>query len=198
MPRPDPSAGRAVWRRFRPDGDRYVRLRQGALYVARVAAIAERTVDLLHTLSAELDDAVDVRIDDVRRGRVWIGRELPRGEVREALLRLKLPLAASGGVEVTLVTPQDQLTVTPELLLFAAGRSDRWWRLLDRFGLRAARRVEPAQWIPDRAHLRPVRELGEAIDALVRQLELRAVAPPEATRGRPTPSGEGPAVRSGA
>ncbi|MCU0649527.1 MAG: hypothetical protein MUF00_16155 [Gemmatimonadaceae bacterium] len=176
MRRAERDRERVVWRRFRADGDRYLRLRQGALYVARVAAVAERVVDLLHTLSEELDEAIDVRIDDVRRGLSWIAREVPRAEVRDVLTRLKLPLATYGGVEVTLVTPQDQLTLTPELLLFVMGRSDRWWRVLEQYGLRAQRTVDEPQWVPDRAHLRPVREVSEAVDAAVRQLELQPVA----------------------
>ncbi|MCU0635885.1 MAG: hypothetical protein MUE41_13505 [Gemmatimonadaceae bacterium] len=182
MPRRDRDADRVVWRRFRPDGDRYLRMRQGALHVARVAAIAERSVDLLHTLSADLEERIDVRIEDVRRGLTWMAREVPRVEVRDAISRLKLPIATYGGVEVTLVTPQDQLTLTPELLLFAIGRSDRWWRALDGFGLRAQRGVDEPQWVPDRAHLRPVREVSDAVDAAVAQLELQPVA----ARGAPS------------
>jgi hypothetical protein len=160
--------------RFRPDGDRYVRLRQGAVYVARVAAVAERVVDLLHILSAELADSVDMRIDDRRRGQIWEARELPKGEVRDVITRLKLPLATYGGVELSLITPADQLTVSEDLVLFAISRTDHFWRLLERFGLREQRRVDEPQWF-SAGPLRAVRELADAIDGAAQQLEMQQV-----------------------
>lgn len=197
MPRRDRDAGQVVWRRFRADGDRFVRLRQGALYVARVAAIAERAVDLAHTLAAELDELVDVQIEDRRRAMAWQGRELPRADVRDALTRLKLPLATYGGVELSVITPTDQLTITPELLLFAIGRTDRWWRTLERFGVRAERTIDEPQWLPGAETLRPVRELSEAIDAAVQQLELAPIAASGRTHARPvTRDGQGDGGRT--
>jgi hypothetical protein len=198
MQRRDGGADRVIWRRFRADGDCYVRLRQGALFVARVAAVAERAVDLAHSLAGELDPLVDVRIDDQRRGLVWGARELPRADVRDALTRLKLPLATYGGAELSLITPTDQLTVTADLLLFAVGRTDRWWRALDRFGLRAQRRILEPQWMPAPGPPRPVRDLSDAIDVAVQQLELQRESARGADGSRGVASGEGPRVVSSA
>jgi hypothetical protein len=174
MRRREREVGPLFARRFRPDGDRYVRLRQGALYVARVAAVSERVVDLLHTLSAELADTIDVRIEDHRRGQLWTARELPKGDVRDVVTRLKLPLATYGGAELSLITPADQLTVSADLVLFAVSRTDHFWRSLDRFGLRVERRVDEPHWLPS-GPLRPVRELADAIDGAVQQLEMQLV-----------------------
>lgn len=175
MRRRDRGGTSVLTQRFRPDGDRYVRLRQGALYVARVAAVAERVVDLLHTLSGTLAESVDVRIEDRRRGQTWVARELPKGEVRDVITRLKLPLATYGGAELSLITPVDQLTVSEDLVLFAISRTDHFWRALDRFGLREQRRVDEPQWL-SAGPMRAVRELADAIDGAVQQLEMQQVA----------------------
>ena len=63
----------SVWRRFRSGTDDFTFAREGDHYEARVAANAERVVDLLHALSEHLPPAVDVAIEDVRAGRALAG-----------------------------------------------------------------------------------------------------------------------------
>ena len=56
----------SVWRRFRSGTDDFTFARAGDHYEARIAANAERVVDLLHALSEQLPPAVDVAIEDLR------------------------------------------------------------------------------------------------------------------------------------
>lgn len=140
-----------------------------------VGAAAERVVELWHALSEHLDPAVDVRVDDVRTGRSWAGPLLALPDVRDALGRLRLPLAAYGGVEISVFTDVDQLTLTPELLLVIYCRTDRWAFLLDGLGI-SERPTWPAPaYRPVRARLRPESQLEEALQATAVRLALHEV-----------------------
>src|SRR6476661_6805688 len=116
-----------VQSRFRRDTDWFVVSRRSGLYVAQVGTVSERAVDLLPALALHLDPAVDVVIESLRDRMVWQGRSLPLPDVREVMGRLRLPLAMYGGVEIALVTPDDQLTLTPELAIVLYARTDRWF-----------------------------------------------------------------------
>jgi len=59
-----------------------------------------------------------------------VGSDMALPDVRDAVARLKVPLSTYGGVEITLFTPEDQLTLTPQIELFIYSRSDRWMYLL--------------------------------------------------------------------
>ena len=160
--------------RFRPPSDWFVASARGGVYTARVGATAERTVDLMHALSVHLDPAVDVVMTDWRGGTEWTGIDVALPDLREALGRLRFPLATYGGVELTVVGPDDQLSLTPELLLVIYARSDRWFFLLDGIGL--AERVAPpaAVWVPTRSRLTPAPELAAALAAAAARLGLAA------------------------
>ena len=81
---------------------------------------AERALDLFHTLSANLPPAVDVAIEDVRRGRTWRGVGLALPDVRDAVARLKLPISAYGGVELA-VTVAGTVEIRPWILSWGDG-----------------------------------------------------------------------------
>lgn len=164
-------------RRFRSGEDWFVVSTAGTVVCTVVGATAERTVDLLHALSVHLDPAVDVRISDVRTGRCWAGNLRALPEVRDAIGRLRLPLAAYGGVEVCLFTGDDQLTVTPELLLVIYARSDRWSDLLNGMGLVKRAAAPPPTWTPTRAVLQQERPLLQALEAAAARLTLSECAP---------------------
>jgi hypothetical protein len=138
----------------------------------QVGATAERTVDLLHALVIHLDPAVDLRIDDRRTGRRWHGALLALPDVRAELGRLRQALAAYGGVEVTVFTPNDQLTLTAALQLVIYARTDRWAFLLGGLGLDERDTVPPPVWRPEAAPLFPVPALEAALQTAAQRLRL--------------------------
>ncbi|HYW31332.1 MAG TPA: hypothetical protein VE869_07480, partial [Gemmatimonas sp.] len=113
--------------RFRRDNDWFVAGKRGAFFVALVGTNSERAVDLLPALALHLDPAVDVFIESLRDRLSWQGTSLALPDVREVVGRLRLPLAMYGGVEVAIVTADDQLTLTPELQIVVYARTDRWY-----------------------------------------------------------------------
>jgi hypothetical protein len=161
--------------RFRMIGDWFVATRTQGLHSVRIGATAERSVDLLHALTAHLDSEVDIRMADVRSGRVWEGALLALHAVRDVVGRLRMPLASYGGVELTVFTAEDQLTITPELLLVIYARTDRWSFLLDGMGLIERQELPQADWVPSRETLRPQEELEFALNAAAERIGLREV-----------------------
>ena len=77
--------------RFRENTEWFVAVTREGMTAIQVGATSERVVDLLHTLSASLDAAVDVRMADVRTARTWSSALLALPEVRETIGRLRLP-----------------------------------------------------------------------------------------------------------
>ena len=150
--------------------------RADGVVCTRVGATSERVVDVWHALAASLDPPVDVCVHDVRTGREWQGALLALPDVREAMGRLRLPLAAYGGVEMSVFTDKDQLTLTPEMLLVIYSRTDRWAFLLDGMGL-AERSVMPQPaWVPARDALRPEAQLEQVLQATAERLQLHEVS----------------------
>ena len=160
-----------VWRRFRSGLDGFAFWQEGELNVARIVTNAERALDLFHALSANLPPAVDVAIEDRRRAQSWRGVGLALPDVRDAVARLKLPLAAYGGVELAVYTPDDQLTLTPSLECYVFARTDRWLYVLLGKGLVEQERVTARRHDGDMP-LAPAPELAAAIDNAVEQLGL--------------------------
>ncbi len=160
-----------VWRRFRSGLDGFSFSREGEIHCAHVVANAERVMDLLHALSSHLPPAVDMSLTDVRRGSEWRVENAALPDVRDAVARLKVPMATYGGVELAIYTPDDQLTVTPSLELYLYSRSDRWLYILLGKGLIEQQRVAVTRWEGDGA-LGPAPELQSAIDQIVERLSL--------------------------
>src|SRR5437868_2936142 len=136
----------SIWRRFRVSADGFTFVHEEDLYTAHVVANAERVVDLFYTLTEHLPPAVDVVIEDLRSGRSWKSEAVALPDVREAVARLKILLARYGGVELSVYTPDDQLTLNPYLELFIYARNDRWLYLLEGKGLEEQARVQPKSW----------------------------------------------------
>ena len=172
-----------VWRRFRSGVDAFTYAERRGVHEARVAAGAERVVDLLHALTEELAPTVDVALHDVRTGGRWSARDASLPQVREAIARLKVPLAVYGGVELAVFTPEDQLTLTPDLVLYVHARTDRWLYLLQGKGLEEAARpaLETVALRPEQYGDAP--ELTTLLPAVVARLGLQAVAGPPGARG---------------
>ncbi len=136
-----------VWRRFRSgvDGFTFEQTPNGH-YEAHIAANAERAVDLLHVLSEHLPPAVDVTMVDRRARRGWEGTDVALPDVRDALARLKVPMSTYGGIDISIYTADDQLSLSAELDLYAYARSDRWLYLLQAKGLEHYGAVSHKPW----------------------------------------------------
>lgn len=160
--------------RFHRDGDWSVAHRDGDVRVWRVHTPGERAVDLFIRLSSHLEAVVDVVIEHPRDGVTWHGDLQFLPEVREALGRLRWPLASSGGVELTLVTADDQLTLMPSLELVIYARNDRWVALLEAEGIQPRERAPRALWQPAAATLPPAPELSAALATMADRLGLEA------------------------
>ena len=164
----------SIWKRFRASMDGFTFVHEDDYYAAHVVANAERVVDLFHALSEQLSPAVDLVIDDKRAGRVWKGDALALPDVRDTLARLKVLLAQHGGVEVSVHTADDQLTLNPYLELFIYARTDRWLYMLEGKGLQEQRLVRTKSWKVKREDFPAAPELDSAVSAAVERLGLVA------------------------
>lgn len=162
----------AVWRRFRASADGFTFAEEGDHYAAHVVANAERVVDLFYTLAEQLPPAVDVVIEDLRSGRTWKGEALALIDVREAVARLKQLLGRYGGVEMSVFTAEDQLTLNPYLELFIYARTDRWLYLLEGKGLEEQRRVRTKSWKVARQQFPAAPDLVNAVALAAERLGL--------------------------
>lgn len=164
-----------VWRRFRSgvDGFTFEQLPDG-VFEAHIATNAERAVDLLYVLSEHLPPAVDFAVADRRNGTSWVGADVALPDVRDALARLKIPLAAYGGVDISVYTSDDQLSLTSALDLYAFGRSDRWLYLLQSKGLEQYGAVAGKPWRGQPWDRAPAPALTTAIASTAERLGLSA------------------------
>jgi len=162
----------SVWRRFRSGVDGFTFEKEGDHYEAYVGANAERVVDLFYTLSEQLAPAIDCVIEDLRSESSWHGEAIALPDVRDAIARLKVPLATYGGVEFTLYTADDQLTLTPQLELFIYSRTDKWLYLLQGKGLEERASLADRSWRSQSWDRAPAPTLSAAIAAAAERLAL--------------------------
>jgi hypothetical protein len=163
----------SIWRRFRTSADGFTFGQEDDHYAAHVVANAERVVDLFYALTEHLPPAVDVLIDDLRSGRTWRGEAVALPDVREQIARIKLILARYGGIEFTVFTAEDQLSLNPYLELFLYARTDRWLYLLEGKGLEERRVVRTKSWKVKRQQFPAAPELVNAVDAAAERLGLQ-------------------------
>ncbi|CAN5347847.1 hypothetical protein BH23GEM2_BH23GEM2_08230 [soil metagenome] len=161
-----------VWRRFRSGSDGFTFTQEADHYEAHVAATAERVVDLFRSLSEHLPPAVDVVMDDRRTGRVWSGESIALPDLRDAVARLKVPLATYGGLEISAYSPEDQLSITPDLELYAYSRSDRWAYLLQSHGLEEYGQLADKPWRIGSWDRAPAPALTDAVAAAAERIGL--------------------------
>ena len=162
----------SIWRRFRTSPDGFTFGQVDDHYAAHVVANAERMVDLFYALSEHMPPAVDVVMEDLRSGRTWKGEALPLPDVRDAVARLKLLLARYGGVELSVFTSEDQLSLNPFLELFVYARTDRWLYLLEGKGLEEQRRVRTKSWKVARQQFPAAPDLVNAVALAAERLGL--------------------------
>ena len=158
--------------RFHRENEWYVASRSGSIHVWRVRANSERAVELFHRFSAHLDPLVDLAIEHRRDGTSWSRALCALAEVRDAIGRLRWPLSSCGGVELTLVTPDDQLTLMTSLELVIYSRRDNWRARLDDEGVIARAEAPAAIWRSADVPWSPAPELTTALSALVQRLTL--------------------------
>lgn len=163
----------SIWRRFRASADGFTFTQETEYYSAHVVANAERVVDLFYTLAEQLSPAVDIVVEDLRSGRTWKGEGIALPDVREQLAKLKTLLARFGGVEISVFTSEDQLTLNPHLELFIYARTDRWLYLLEGKGLEEQKRVRTKSWKMKRDDFPAAPELVSAVAAAVERLGLQ-------------------------
>jgi hypothetical protein len=163
----------SIWRRFRASVDGFTFASEDGYFSAHVVANAERVVDLFHSLTEHLPPAVDVALEDLRSGRSWKGESLPLDDVREQIARLKVLLGRYGGVELSVYTSEDQLTLNPYLEFFIYARTDRWYYLLEGKGLEEQPVVRTKSWKQRRAQFPAAADLVNAIQAAVERLGLQ-------------------------
>jgi hypothetical protein len=161
-----------VWKRFRSGTDGFTLSQRDNLYEVHVAANAERVVDLFYTLSDHLAPAVDVTLMDLRTEGSWHGETLALPDVRDAIARLKVPLATYGGVEFAVYTADDQLTLTPQIELYIYARSDRWVYLLQAKGLEEYGALADKTWRTSNWDRTPAPALSAAVEAVAQRLSL--------------------------
>jgi hypothetical protein len=162
----------SVWRRFRTSTDGFTYAREGDLWFAHVVASAERVADLFYVLTSDLPESVDIVIEDLRSGRSWKGEGKPLSEVREAIARLKSLLGRFGGLEISVYTDEDQLTLNPFLELFIYSKHDRWPQLLLARGMDEQQRVRTRSWKQNRHQFPAAPELVSAVAGAVDRLGL--------------------------
>jgi|SRR4051812_16334362 hypothetical protein len=163
----------SIWRRFRTSPDGFTFAQEGELWVAHVVANAERVVDLFYILSENLPETVDVCVEDLRSGRTWKSDAVPLGDVREAIARLKSLVGRYGGLEVSLYTADDQMTLNPHLELFIYARTDRWAQLLEAKDLEQQQSVRTKSWKTNRQQFPAAPELVSAVAGAVERLGLQ-------------------------
>lgn len=164
-----------MWKRFRSGVDGFTFTRNDNHYEVHVAANAERVVDLFYTLTEHLSPAVDVALDDMRSDAHWHGELVALPDVRDAIARLKVPLATYGGIEMAIYTPDDQITLTPHIELYIYSRSDKWLYLLqgkglEEFGALGDKHSGAQPW--DRS---PAPSLTDAVASSAERLSLKPV-----------------------
>jgi hypothetical protein len=158
--------------RFHRDADWYIESQIQDVRVYRVYANSERVVELFLRLTTYLDDLVELVIADARDGVAWRASTRFLPTVREALGRLRWPLASFGGAEVSLITEDDQITLTPLLELVIYSRDGRWPERLDLEGIAQREQAPKPLFDPRTVPWSAAPELSQALATVVDRLTM--------------------------
>jgi hypothetical protein len=109
----------------------------------------------------------------MRSQSTWSGETIALPDIRDAVARLKVPLSTYGGVEVTLYSPDDQMTLTPQLELYIYSRSDRWVYLLTSMNLEERSSIEERMWGIASWEKAPAPALSDAVAAAAERLSIK-------------------------
>ena len=158
--------------RFRSVGDVFAFRREGDIHVAEIRAGAERAVDIFANLVEQLPAVVSLSLECLRTGREFIGGNLQLVEVRETIARLKVPLVASGGVELSVYSADEQVALSAMLDPWIFARSDRWLYLLIGQGLEERAELPARGWALARGDFTGAPALVEAVTKAAERLTL--------------------------
>ncbi len=162
--------------RFRATADVFAMRREGDVYVAEVRSSPERAVELFHELTEHMPEIVDLALDCLRSGREYVGEGLHLSEVTDTVARLKVPLAASGGVELSVYTGDEQLCLSPMLDLWVYAKSDRWLYLLLGRGLEERAELPAREWTVAPNEFTGAPELVDAVTSTAERLTLKLLS----------------------
>ncbi len=163
----------SVWRRFRDASDTYAVMRRDGLVGARALGNAEAMVELFLELVPELPILFSLTVDDWRNSRTWHADGVTQAALLDAFYSLRVPIIGAGGVEFTLDSGGDQLSLSAHLEVVTWSRTDRWLYLLDRAGLRERPRVRGRLWRPARGAFPPANTLTAGVKTFVSTLALQ-------------------------
>lgn len=162
-------------RRFTSHDDWFVADWRDGVHCIRAWAPAERLTEQFQLLAQHLasheDRTVDLFVHDHHHERRLVAACVELSEVRDAINKIRLPLSAFGGVEISLATPTDQLVLTPELLLVIYARTPRWPFLLEASGF-VQRAATPSPTWRSAATPQAVPAIAAAMNALVERFSL--------------------------
>jgi hypothetical protein len=162
--------------RFRPAADLFAIRKEKDVYVAEVRTGPDQAIDLFHDLIEQMPEVVDLSLDCIRTGRRYIGEGLQLTEVTETVARLKVPLVASGGVELSVYTAEEQLSLSPMLDLWIYAKSDRWLYFLLGKGLEETGTLPARGWTVAPGEFSGAPELVDALTQTAERLTLKLVS----------------------
>jgi hypothetical protein len=162
--------------RFGPSTDVFVLRKEAEVFVAEVRVSPERAVELFHELTEQMPDVVDLALDCLRTRRKYVGEGLQLSEVTDTVARLKVPLAASGGVELSVYTGDEQLCLSPMLDLWIYAKSDRWLYLLLGRGLEERAELPRREWKVEPNEFTGAPELVDAVTSTAERLTLKLIS----------------------
>jgi hypothetical protein len=165
----------SVWRRFRDAADTYAVLRREGLVGTRALGNSEAMVELFLELVSEFPNLFSLTVDDWRNQTVWRADGVTQAALLDAFYPLRVPLIGAGGVEFTLESAGDQLSLSAHLEVITWSRTDRWLYLLDRAGLAERPRVRGRLWRPDRGAFAPAGSLSAGVKTFATTLALQSV-----------------------
>jgi hypothetical protein len=161
--------------RFGAPSDVFVSRREGELFVSEVSASEENAVEHFRSLIDEMPALVDFSMTCLRTKRHFVGEGLHRTEVSETVARLRVPLVASGGVELAVYTADEQLSLSPLLDVWIYAKSDRWVYLLLGLGLEETAELPRRTWTVAPSEFTGARTLVSAVSVAAERLTLKVV-----------------------
>lgn len=161
-----------IWQRFHAARDGFMVRRVDGVVEVLVRSSAERAVDLFVALTEELPPAVSVYIEDVRTSSKWSGTGLALPDVTQTLARQQISLTTFGGAEISIFSPDEQLTLTPGLQLYIHAVSERWVFLVRGLGLAERPSLPRRSWRLARDEFPPAPEASQALRLAAERLGL--------------------------
>lgn len=165
----------SVWRRFRDASDMYAVMRRDGLVGTRALGNSEAMVEFFLEMVPEFPNIFALTVDDWRHQRSWRAESVTQSALLDAFYSLRVPLIGAGGIEFTLDSGSDQLSLSAHLEVVTWSRTDRWLYLHERAGLRERPRVRGRLWRPARGAFPPAGTLSASVNSFAAVLALQPV-----------------------